>query len=64
MPSNSILAQKQAINKGAARKKTKASLNAKIKSIRSSISTLYVDLKDGLLEMSLLPGTSAYILIY
>ena len=45
----SLLAQKQAINKGAARKKTKASLNAKIKSIRSSISTLYVDLKDGLL---------------
>jgi len=45
----SLLAQKQALNKGAARKKTKASLNAKIKSIRSSISTLYVDLKDGLL---------------
>ena len=45
----SLLAQKQAINKGAARKKTKASLNAKIKSVRSSISTLYVDLKDGLL---------------
>lgn len=45
----SLLAQKQAINKGAARKKTKASLNAKIKSIRSAISTLYVDLKDGLL---------------
>ena len=45
----SLLAQKQALNKGAARKKTKASLNAKMKSIRSSISTLYVDLKDGLL---------------
>lgn len=45
----SLLAQKQAINKGAARKKTKSSLNNKIKSLRSAISTLYVDMKDGLL---------------
>ena len=44
-----LLAQKQAINKGAARKKTKSSLNNKIKSLRSVISTLYVDMKDGLL---------------
>lgn len=44
-----LLAQKQAINKGAARKKTKSSLNNKIKSLRSAISTLYVDMKDGLL---------------
>lgn len=45
----SLLAQKQAINKGTARKKDKASLNTKIKNLRSSISTLYVDMKDGLL---------------
>ena len=45
----SLLAQKQAINKGAARKKTKSSLYNKIKSLRSAISTLYVDMKDGLL---------------
>ena len=45
----SLLAQKQAINKGTARKKNKASLNAKIKNLRSSISTLYIDMKDGLL---------------
>lgn len=48
-PATSLMTQKQAINKGAARKKTKASLNAKIKSLRSAVSTLYVDLKDGLL---------------
>ena len=45
----SLLAQKHAINKGAARKKTKSSLYNKIKSLRSAISTLYVDMKDGLL---------------
>lgn len=45
----SLLAQKQAINKGAAKKKTKSSLYNKIKSLRSAISTLYVDMKDGLL---------------
>ena len=46
----SLLAQKQALNKSAERKRTKASLKAKIKSLRSAISTLYVDLKDGLLS--------------
>lgn len=45
----SLLVQKRAVSKGATRKKSKASLNAKIKSLRSTISTLYVDLKDGLL---------------
>lgn len=45
----SLLAEKQATNKGAARKKTKASLNNRIKSLCSAISTLYIDMKDGLL---------------
>ena len=45
----SLLAQKQAISKGTDRKKNKAPLNAKIKNLRSAISTLYVDMKDGLL---------------
>lgn len=45
----SLLAQKQAINNGASRRKQKTSLNAKIKNLRSAISTLYVDMKDGLL---------------
>lgn len=45
----SLLAQKQAINKGASRKRQKTSLNIKIKNLRSAISTLYVDMKDGLL---------------
>lgn len=46
----SLLVQKQAVNKGAAKKKSKSSLSAKIKRLRSAISTLYVDLKDGLLN--------------
>ena len=45
----SLLVQKQAVSKGATKKKSKASLNAKMKRLRSAISTLYVDLKDGLL---------------
>jgi len=45
----SLLAQKQAINNGASRRRQKTSLNAKIKNLRSAISTLYVDMKDGLL---------------
>ena len=45
----SLLAQKQAINKGASRKQRKASLTTKIKNLRSSISNLYIDMKDGLL---------------
>lgn len=45
----SLLVQKQAVSKGASKKKSKASLNAKMKRLRSAISTLYVDLKDGLL---------------
>ena len=45
----SLLAQKQAINKGASRKQRKASLTTKIKNLRSSISSLYIDMKDGLL---------------
>ncbi|MCD8016538.1 MAG: recombinase family protein [Oscillospiraceae bacterium] len=45
----SLLAEKQAANKGAARKKTKASLNNRIKSLCSAISTLYIDMKDCLL---------------
>lgn len=45
----SLLAQKQKMNKGTARKKKKASVNNKIRNLRSAISTLYVDMKDGLL---------------
>ena len=45
----SLLAQKQKMNKGSARKKKKASVNNKIRNLRSAISTLYVDMKDGLL---------------
>lgn len=45
----SLLTQKQAINKGASRKQRKASLTTKIKNLRSSISSLYIDMKDGLL---------------
>ena len=46
----SLLAQKQELNNSAARKKNKASLNAKIRNLRSAIAALYVDLKDGLLN--------------
>lgn len=46
----SLLAQKQTIGKSPSKKKTKISLNNKINHIRSVISTLYVDLKDGLLD--------------
>ena len=45
----SLLAQKQKMNKGSARKKKKASVNNKIRNLRTAISTLYVDMKDGLL---------------
>lgn len=45
----SLLAQKKAINSGAERRKQKCTLNLKIKNLNSSIATLYVDLKDGLL---------------
>lgn len=45
----SLLAQKQAVGKVGERKKNKISLNKKIKSLRSAISTAYMDMKDGLL---------------
>lgn len=44
-----LLAQKKAINSGAERQRQKRSLNLKIKNLNSSIATLYVDMKDGLL---------------
>ena len=45
----SLLAQKQAMHKSPVRKKTEASITNKVANLRSAISTLYVDLKDGLL---------------
>lgn len=44
-----LLAQKKTINSGAERRKQKRTLNLKIKNLNSSIATLYVDMKDGLL---------------
>lgn len=45
----SLLARKQAINNSSDRRKQKRNLNLKIKNLNSSIATLYVDMKDGLL---------------
>ena len=44
-----LLERKQAMSKTASRRRHKASLESKIKSVRSAIATLYVDFKDGLL---------------
>jgi len=44
-----LLARKQAVNNSTERRKQKRNLNLKIKNLNSSIATLYVDLKGGLL---------------
>lgn len=46
----SLLAQKQTLNKSAPRKKSRNYLNSKLKNLKSSVSALYVDMKDGLLN--------------
>ena len=45
----SLLAQKQALSKSVPHKKSGDSLNSKLKHLKSSLSMLYVDMKDGLL---------------
>ena len=46
----SLLAQKQTLNKSVPRKKSRNALNSKLKNLKSSVSALYVDMKDGLLN--------------
>lgn len=45
-----LLAKKQAVKSNASQKQAKASLSLKVRNLRSQISNLYIDFKDGLLN--------------
>lgn len=45
-----LLAKKQAVKSNTSQKQTKASLSVKVRNLRSQISNLYIDFKDGLLN--------------